>query len=1205
MQLRPRYLELEGLQSYIEQQCIDFDKLGELGLFGIFGPTGSGKSTILDAITLALYGKIQRADRGTQGIINTSIDQIRVVFEFDLTRDNQRKTFRVERTYRRKKDSENSIEGRLARLFEVGPEENRIIADKQGEVNNAVIELVGLQFDDFTRSVVLPQNKFHEFLLSPKAEKTKMLERIFYLEEYGRKLTDKVNSRLSLVRHRLSGIEGGMATLGDVSEEGLKRMEESLHSHKTLKEKIDRELREIENVFNDARERRSLTEQLDEVRKKQLELEEKDPYINLSRVRLKNAIRAGEIAERLWHFEELKQKLKEALEKFQCVNESFPTMQMEACKAQKDYEEKSQSTKREMPNIIERRANLAEALVLTDEIAKTNERLRSLRSEFSELKDKVEKKAVEIADLRKNIETSEEKLQHNKKLIESKKVDGLYRRELQKGIKLEDELNRVKSELNQQEEKYQKQEAKSMELRTLLKEQEQQADLLSRALAEVQRNVLLHKERKTLGMEELHQISISCRELKLRQERIQERNMTLKLTQERLNSIMLTQTQTKQQGEKLQEQLVVREKQCSGLEEQLQALRKLSELNTALSLRHSLNEGDACPVCGGTYNPHQVEAIKNEDPYTDYQEKIKFIQSEIDRVKKEIHSNEKEAIRRKEQHIALVNQENELLQSIKNLKDELDALWKGLPQEIKGLDMEGLQKHLNAEEQRYLKGRQEAEEWEAENTRLSGEASTKEMELNKYNTEIAVKRSELSALEAMQKELSLTLSSLTLNSQNKLEAYTASLAKLQIQCFEKELKRVEAEEQEIERLSKENDKILSDIAKLRTQLEAEDGIRNSFASKLVDIEAEGRSLRQQVLEKQEKIKKIASDKDIHKEQRAIEERIKLLEKEEEEALKRMKACSEALNNAVAEKSSLEKQLHLYETRRNEEEALLNAMLAQREFKSVEDAKSAMLPPEEVEKISEEIRRYDELLSSYRAHSTMILSRLGNRRVEKEEWLNLCESYEAKKVEKEECIARFEAIKNQYENMLGNYSKWVQLLKEAKGMKKKRDNLELIQKLLKGNSFIEYIAEERLRYIAKEASETLGVLTKFRYGLELDSDNGFVIRDNANGGVHRLVTSLSGGETFLTSLSLALALSSQIQLKGQSPLEFFFLDEGFGTLDSSLLDTVVDSLERLSSFKRVIGIISHVPEIKNRIARRLLVEQSGQPGTGSRVRIERA
>ena len=66
----------------------------------------------------------------------------------------------------------------------------------------------------------------------------------------------------------------------------------------------------------------------------------------------------------------------------------------------------------------------------------------------------------------------------------------------------------------------------------------------------------------------------------------------------------------------------------------------------------------------------------------------------------------------------------------------------------------------------------------------------------------------------------------------------------------------------------------------------------------------------------------------------------------------------------------------------------------------------------------------------------------------------------------------------------------------------------------------------------------------------------------------------------------MALSSQIQLKGSAPLEFFFLDEGFGTLDAELLDTVMTSLENLKSESLSVGIISHVEEIKERIPMKL-------------------
>jgi exonuclease SbcC len=151
--------------------------------------------------------------------------------------------------------------------------------------------------------------------------------------------------------------------------------------------------------------------------------------------------------------------------------------------------------------------------------------------------------------------------------------------------------------------------------------------------------------------------------------------------------------------------------------------------------------------------------------------------------------------------------------------------------------------------------------------------------------------------------------------------------------------------------------------------------------------------------------------------------------------------------------------------------------------------------------------------------------------------------------------------------------------------------------------VEYIAEEQLIQVCRIASERLGQLTRQRYALEVDSSGGFVIRDDANGGVRRPVGTLSGGETFLTSLALALALSAQIQLSGQYPLEFFFLDEGFGTLDSELLETVVEALEKLHIDRLTVGIISHVPELKARLPRKLIVESAEPGGRGSRVTLE--
>ena len=98
----------------------------------------------------------------------------------------------------------------------------------------------------------------------------------------------------------------------------------------------------------------------------------------------------------------------------------------------------------------------------------------------------------------------------------------------------------------------------------------------------------------------------------------------------------------------------------------------------------------------------------------------------------------------------------------------------------------------------------------------------------------------------------------------------------------------------------------------------------------------------------------------------------------------------------------------------------------------------------------------------------------------------------------------------------------------------------------------------------------------------------MVIDNLNGGVKRSVGTLSGGESFIISLSLALALSQEIFSKSMRPIEFFFLDDGFGTLDKNLTEIVVSSLHILKNDNFSIGLISHVPELVDAVDAKIYV-----------------
>ena len=191
--MKPILLKIEGLNSFKEEQTIDFKRLMEKGFFGIFGNTGSGKSTILDAVTLALYGDIPR---NSTEFINSYASEAKLHFEFELKFNGKPNVYVVQRCYKAKKDGGYTC--RLAKLYE--KESLEVLAEGATNVNRMSEELIGLKADDFTRTVMLPQGKFSEFLTLKSKERNDMLERILHLEDYGTNL----NKKIALSKNKIS-----------------------------------------------------------------------------------------------------------------------------------------------------------------------------------------------------------------------------------------------------------------------------------------------------------------------------------------------------------------------------------------------------------------------------------------------------------------------------------------------------------------------------------------------------------------------------------------------------------------------------------------------------------------------------------------------------------------------------------------------------------------------------------------------------------------------------------------------------------------------------------------------------------------------------------------------------------------------------------------------------------------------------------------
>lgn len=200
---------------------------------------------------------------------------------------------------------------------------------------------------------------------------------------------------------------------------------------------------------------------------------------------------------------------------------------------------------------------------------------------------------------------------------------------------------------------------------------------------------------------------------------------------------------------------------------------------------------------------------------------------------------------------------------------------------------------------------------------------------------------------------------------------------------------------------------------------------------------------------------------------------------------------------------------------------------------------------------------------------------------------------------DECNKSLGASEKELDRLEKLKEKYKEQQKELEEKERYKNLCDELRTLVRSNKFLEFIASEYLQEICVSASKTLLSLTGGRYFLRYEKE--FKVGDNLDGGNVRAVKTLSGGETFLVSLSLALSLSAAICLKSLRPIEFFFLDEGFGTLDEKLVDTVMDVLGKLSKTFSV-GLISHVEELKHRIDHKIIVNGATE-NRGSTVKVE--
>ncbi|NLZ68807.1 MAG: AAA family ATPase, partial [Spirochaetales bacterium] len=288
---------MEGIYSYQKQQTIDFTELTNAGLFGIFGAVASGKSTILEAISFALYGDSERMG-GTNrnyNMMNLKSNRMYIDFEF-LNFEN--KKYRAVREYRRNSKNFSDVKIHAAAFYEWKEE-----AWMPLEIANAE-PIIGLSATNFKRTIIIPQGKFKEFIELKGTDRTNMMKELFNLHHY-----DLANNTRTLFienAKKLDKLEGRLSGYEDISKEIVTEKTKLFTEQQTSFDKKEIEHKKLNEAFEELKQLSNDFQSLQQQNKKLASEEERKKEIEKTEKSLKLYVQTHQ------HFDEilrLKQQL--------------------------------------------------------------------------------------------------------------------------------------------------------------------------------------------------------------------------------------------------------------------------------------------------------------------------------------------------------------------------------------------------------------------------------------------------------------------------------------------------------------------------------------------------------------------------------------------------------------------------------------------------------------------------------------------------------------------------------------------------------------------------------------------------------------------------------------------------------------------------------------------------------------------------------
>lgn len=1181
--LKIKSLNINSLKGEFE---IDFEKfLKDESLFAITGPTGAGKSTILDVITCALYGRTARLTNPNE-LMSRHTGECLCEVEFEVKGKVYRSSWSQKRA---RKSPEGAFQSAKMELSVV--ESGKILESLISKVPKYIEDLCGLDFKRFSKSMMLSQGSFDAFLKADINERSTLLENITGTQIY-KQISQEIYQTYTRKNDEIKLDENLLGNIELLSNEIVNEKTLILNSSKAQKLELDSKGNELKKVINWLENLQKLeadnTKYIQEFEKISLEKEnKKEDFIRLDLAN--KALNVQPIYQEKNSLTQITNQDKEKLEKLQ--KELSELKQQLELKTNESLKVKDELDK-EKNSFDSNSKKLQEKRTLQTKIESKLQNIKELENKISSQNEQKTKLNENLNVLKTNQENIENDLKIINDYIIKNKNDESLKEEISLISKNVNDYKDVLKLLKQIEEKLQN---NSLDEKTL-------QDSFTKVKKEFDEiKVLFDSKDKEYKELEIQTSSFNQKETNNRDrlKSIEKLITSIDEYKRLLESILKEEniiSSSKDELKTIKTNIEEKTKLINEIKTHIQTLNDKREAELLIakyeSDRVNLKEGEECFLCGS-----------KEHPFVDHKISVNTDETaSIIAQKKQIFDEENKALRTIELNLSKLETKVESsileLNKLSKNKEDIEQVFSSfnfiLTDDSK-TNLEEEKQLLEEDLKNIVKTRDEKEKVLTQRDNIQKELNTKqtlvsqnEQELYKLRSSIKQLQNEqtqnISKKQSLEEELSKVYTKYELIFDEKFEENFRILVAKKDSFINNETSKKELDtklQSLIVQLKEFDTKIISIESSLKID-----------AEQLSKISTETKELQTQSKVILDVSDLNIFDKEITSKFNTINEKYNFLSKE----LVNLNSKNESLNTQIIELNQKQSRdnIKLEDVKQN-----FNNALAENSFSSKEEFEKALLNKEQREELSLMCKALEE---KYTQIQTLKIDTAKKLSEQKE--LNLTDK-ELQILNDE--LKELQATIDELQKSIGSLEKELEI--NASNMKKHEDKIKELEKQKEafkvwiklnemigsssGDKFAKFAQGITLDQLIYLANKHLQILSP-RYELQRSSDSSKLLEieiiDGFQGDVVRPVSTLSGGESFIVSLSLALGLSALASQK--ISIDSLFLDEGFGTLDSYSLELALNALNQLQSSGKMVGVISHVEALKERIPLQIRVMPKG-------------